>query len=205
MDRFTDSTWIGFNTQPPEGGCKVKARIFLGDYSFNTQPPEGGCTGGKVTGREPNGFNTQPPEGGCTLRPLNAPPVQVVSTHSRPKAAATLFKAITKCGNVSTHSRPKAAASVDCRNNRLKVFQHTAARRRLPHRTGLWLLQTEFQHTAARRRLPSTYIISNACYPVSTHSRPKAAATIGDNGETVAYSFNTQPPEGGCRNKRILY
>ena len=35
-------------------------------------------------------------------------------------------------------------------------------------------------------------------FPVSTHSRPKAAAyqKCPDNSRT--HSFNTQPPEGGC-------
>ena len=79
----------GFNTQPPEGGCntgharksprsvsthshpkvaaKVKARIFLGDYSFNTQPPEGGCVISEILKMQ-----------------------GVVSTHSHPKVAACL-------------------------------------------------------------------------------------------------------------------
>ena len=34
---------------------------------------------------------------------------------------------------------------------------------------------------------------------VSTHSRPKAAATIAIITRRFTLSFNTQPPEGGCR------
>ena len=33
----------GFNTQPPEGGCKTLPRACCKNTSFNTQPPEGGC------------------------------------------------------------------------------------------------------------------------------------------------------------------
>jgi len=81
---------MGFNTQPPEGGCKSAANQRNPMGGFNTQPPEGGCVRlipGTVfitevsTHSHPkvaalsNGayssvgkrFNTQPPEGGCSL------------------------------------------------------------------------------------------------------------------------------------------
>ena len=59
---------------------------------------------------------------------------------------------------VSTHSRPKAAATAHClgRNGGME-FQHTAARRRLPPNIFLGLAYAVvFQHTAARRRLLPT-------------------------------------------------
>ena len=103
-------------------------------------------------------FNTQPPEGGC---------------HLLYWIFATSF--------VSTHSRPKAAAAVDAAKHAVRVFQHTAARRRLPGR-GCWRAwvgsfntqppeggcfvpgfglpkYTVFQHTAARRRLRMASIL----------------------------------------------
>ncbi len=56
-----------------------------------------------------------------------------VSTHSRPKAAARRKCINWMRRNVSTHSRPKAAARlINTSSIRLPVFQHTAARRRLP-------------------------------------------------------------------------
>ena len=56
---------------------------------------------------------------------------KAVSTHSRPKAAALCsYHVILKC-KVSTHSRPKAAAKRNPRYLGLRLFQHTAARRRL--------------------------------------------------------------------------
>ena len=60
---------LGFNTQPPEGGCTQTLSDIEARIGFNTQPPEGGClfTVGKALKYE-WGFNTQPPEGGCSLK-----------------------------------------------------------------------------------------------------------------------------------------
>ena len=54
------------------------------------------------------GFNTQPPEGGCEN-----------------------YKDLRKRVIVSTHSRPKAAAGKTAMVVDMILFQHTAARRRL--------------------------------------------------------------------------
>ena len=79
------------------------------------------------------------------------------------------------------------------------MFQHTAARRRLP--TGSWAAgrPQKFQHTAARRRLHP--VMRRVIQPrtVSTHSRPKAAAGACPPARCPAPCFNTQPPEGGCQ------
>ena len=122
------------------------------------------------------GFNTQPPEGGCVPRP-SFRPADVVSTHSRPKAAAYPEGIIIFYDSVSTHSRPKAAARTVWCSVLIVRFQHTAARRRLHRRLAFLPLSYEFQHTAARRRLPA-------------HGSSRAKASAG---------FNTQPPEGGCK------
>ena len=148
---------MGFNTQPPEGGCEWtetravgaklfqhtaarrrlrrnapqphythivsthsrpkaaalnKIRIAVKVYSFNTQPPEGGCTLARQCKMRIKSFNTQPPEGGCTETGVNNTPTLIVSTHSRPKAAACHHEVHQNHHIVSTHSRPKAAASV---------------------------------------------------------------------------------------------
>ena len=78
----------------------------------------------------------------------------MVSTHSRPKAAATGLVVFAGRPIVSTHSRPKAAALKAAKKERDKAFQHTAARRRLHH------------------ELRNCVVVEI----VSTHSRPKAAA-----------------------------
>ena len=236
--------WHGrqcFNTQPPEGGCILQKRAIRRPKSFNTQPPEGGCAGrqtGRQTGR---GFNTQPPEGGCfharrqrlALGRFNTQPPEggcggelmtrirgCVSTHSRPKAAASALNWRERYFLVSTHSRPKAAAAafrrgagrgpgfntqppeggcpgfsvgaerlhgfntqppeggcITEKNARMgRTFQHTAARRRLPKMRVINNGGQLFQHTAARRRLHARPNAGVPGQPVSTHSRPKAAA-----------------------------
>ena len=125
-------------------------------------------------------------------------------------------------GQVSTHSRPKAAGSVFPVTSPAVMFQHTAARRRLVDRRNNGDTKKWFQHTAARRRLqPRQRIrqlghsfntqppeggcpISFQLYmrdTVSTHSRPKAAATKERLKKRMFTSFNTQPPEGGCLNR----
>ena len=56
----------------------------------------------------------------------------IVSTHSRPKAAGSPFFQQIQNSVVSTHSRPKAAGTVGQEAvNEAIQFQHTAARRRL--------------------------------------------------------------------------
>ena len=99
-------------------------------------------------------FNTQPPEGGCAHRRM-------------------------------------------CRKTEW-LFQHTAARRRLPE-IALFVKDNRlFQHTAARRRLPKERLGGVCVENVSTHSRPKAAACFRGHANFGKSCFNTQPPEGGC-------
>ncbi len=104
-----------FNTQPPEGGCPTKLPRHYYAKRFNTQPPEGGCTTPfllcsskrwfqHTAARRrllplPLGsvfqyrcFNTQPPEGGCLPYPVMVLVEVGVSTHSRPKAAASIWR-----------------------------------------------------------------------------------------------------------------
>ena len=100
----------------------------------------------------------------------------MVSTHSRPKAAAKFNGIPLPFEAVSTHSRPKAAAQVGVRIITTSRFQHTAARRRLPKMHKTFARNTLFQHTAARRRLQKITQNQSQVKPVSTHSRPKAAA-----------------------------
>ena len=146
----------------------------------------------------------------------------MVSTHSRPKAAAIWSMAREWGYTVSTHSRPKAAAAstvnVLCEltmfqhtaaRRRLhnfekviyiiKLFQHTAARRRLLRLVKRQKAFITFQHTAARRRLPLFSSPLALSVIVSTHSRPKAAACKHRIRQDKIGSFNTQPPEGGCK------
>ena len=97
----------GFNTQPPEGGCTMSARVshltpFQHTATRRWLPPP------LKPRSDPKSFNTQPPEGGCLHH--------VEMTHA-------LF-------SVSTHSHPKVAAFLISNNYNFNfAFQHTATRR----------------------------------------------------------------------------
>ena len=65
------------------------------------------------------------------------------------------------------------------------------------------ILSLTFQHTAARRRLQGKQIAQSSGRAVSTHSRPKAAASLCCNTQRITKCFNTQPPEGGCDNQAV--
>ena len=58
-----------------------------------------------------------------------------------------------------------------------------------------------FQHTAARRRLPKATATLLYITSVSTHSRAEAAAVDVKHYRLLNVSFNTQPPEGGCTGR----
>ena len=57
-----------------------------------------------------------------------------------------------------------------------------------------------FQHTAARRRLAFGCFTRQYQGWVSTHSRPKAAGACTVSQANEIGCFNTQPPEGGWRH-----
>ena len=103
--------------------------------------------------------------------------LSIVSTHSRPKAAATTHKKGCLTCNVSTHSRPKAAAiRIVIFHSNKKVSTHSRPKAAARFVGLPQCLYRAFQHTAARRRLRLIIKVPSNYNPVSTHSRPKAAA-----------------------------
>ena len=120
-------------------------------------------------------FNTQPPEGGWLLKRYFNRLINIVSTHSRPKAAGTFTNPTNGGSSVSTHSRPKAAGLYG----------------------DLCVADYMFQHTAARRRLGSETAINVLPEP-GFNTQPPEGGWVTDfmNQEDNA-CFNTQPPEGG--------
>ena len=147
-------------------------------------------------------FNTQPPEGGC-VRVLGCDATAPVSTHSRPKAAACLC-----CGKVipvrvSTHSRPKAAAAPAPTVNLLRLVS-THSRPKAAALSGVLLLSSRvFQHTAARRRLPGECIAAPAHRCSFNTQPPEGGCMRGGLRCLIFSSFNTQPPKGGCFIARL--
>ena len=130
---------------------------------------------------------------------LSITPLQIVSTHSHPKAAASTFSKCTTCkrsfntqppeggcgksmplayGLISFNTQPPEGGCDVC-----SIF------RAMP----VW-----FQHTATRRRLHYIPPVDIGAMAVSTHSHPKAAAKASARWILKLTSFNTQPPEGGC-------
>ena len=98
-----------------------------------------------------------------------------VSTHSRLKAAGTLYWVCVEMLEVSTHSRLKAAGSSECGFNTTdEVSTHSRLK-------------------AAGARLEANQLKAG----VSTHSRLKAAGSLLTGFSILLAGFNTQPPKGG--------
>ena len=123
----------------------------------------------------------------------------LVSTHSRPKAAANPLALFPNKQRSFQHTAARRRLlSFVVVILMLLMFQHTAARRRLQYKNYGDNLASLFQHTAARRRLPESELLAIQQQAVSTHSRPKAAASACPAAQSEEKCFNTQPPEGGC-------
>ena len=78
-----------------------------------------------------------------------------------------------------------------------RVFQHTAARRRLPPHPHGRPPNLLFQHTAARRRLPCNQRGYGGTDSFNTQP-PEGGCGKRAMKNQRQKSFNTQPPEGGC-------
>ena len=120
-----------FNTQPPEGGWCLYDGAFPVPLRFNTQPPEGGWRGWPFPLNQTPSFNTQPPEGGWNLIEC-LKDIGLCFNTQPPEGGWFRHETTLKLQIVSTHSRPKAAGPSLARHRHCqKEFQHTAARRRL--------------------------------------------------------------------------
>ena len=101
------------------------------------------------------------------------------------------------------HTAARRRLQYDHRRHDLyPLFQHTAARRRLHTPCHNWIAIMMFQHTAARRRLPNFTSVKAVKILVSTHSRAEAAATFVFSYDHIHNSFNTQPRGGGCKARK---
>ena len=123
--------YVSTHSRPKAAASFINADQ-LKAMGFNTQPPEGGCHHAGTSGGNSGCFNTQPPEGGCTQEHCEF--VKALMFQHTAARRRLPINGITTSGGfrVSTHSRPKAAANCKCMQLiRLQKFQHTAARRRL--------------------------------------------------------------------------
>ena len=102
----------------------------------------------------------------------------LVSTHSRPKAAAALELIPPEPGGVSTHSRPKAAAQRQI-GNKIQQKVSTHSRPKAAALVLMFLFQVGASFNSQPPEGGCISIQLNAhLREVSTHSRPKAAAPV---------------------------
>ena len=135
--------------------------------------------------------------------PLGGFDTRAVSTHSRPKAAGICLFGLPRRHRCFNTQPPEGGWRVWYipKKNR-KLFQHTAARRRLGWATATVSRKRWFQHTAARRRLVKIMQHSGIIFSFNTQPPEggwvQAAFDVDKEG-----SFNTQPPEGGWARRRV--
>ena len=165
--------------------------------SFNTQPPEGGCVVHRFYVKDVRGFNTQPPEGGC-VRLARCCRLRAGFNTQPPEGGCVGPQAqVLMLRDVSTHSRPKAAAEIDRPAARIIVVSTHSRPKAAARGRHVCGLGKKFQHTAARRRLPACTPASVACYSFNTQP-PEGGCPPGLARRAGWQCFNTQPPEGGC-------
>ena len=174
--QYVNNATVSTHSRPKAAGLRRRwPKILM--HCFNSQPPEGGWCG---TFRFP--LMRWPFQLTAARRRLgkhNAEDVDsdMVSTHSRPKAAGHFFHIYLLLQfSVSTHSRPKAAGPASCPWH----YSNRCFNSQPPE--GGWIppppnphAQPTFQLTAARRRLAAGKLAHIKPTIVSTHSRPKAA------------------------------
>ena len=169
---------VGFNTQPPEGSWQQLGNGFERHRLVSTHSrPKAAGLPAAVLVRCRLCFNTQPPEGGWHFTHYQT--WHVARFNTQPPEGGW-----SRSGGTQTELRlfqhtadRRRLAAMQSMQPRDAVFQHTAARRRLGTSTVLPAKTGRFQHTAARRRLGR--LAGARCFglPVSTHSRPKAAGS----------------------------
>ena len=174
-DRVVSQWWGQYLFQHTAARRRLSANLLrrAPQKSFNTQPPEGGCWA-NIQRWQSDIVSTHSRPKAAEAHYSNRLTDTVVSTHSRPKAAA--FSTITICARspVSTHSRPKAAAYFESVKAQNTCFNTQ------PPEGGC--LVTSFNGVPCAvsthsRPKAAVFPCRAKCdrRPVSTHSRPKAA------------------------------
>ena len=165
-----------FNSQSPEGGCRDWVETLVILQGFNSQPLEGGCGRIMQTGISACRFQLTAARRRLPVARLLAALFFLFQLTAARRRLPMPLPPDLSPELVSTHSRPKAAAESSMVLKSSEKFQLTAARRRLHPAFAVALFLSTFQLTAARRRLQEHIRAVVAHREVSTHSRPKAAA-----------------------------
>ena len=143
-----------FNTQPPEGGWVDEFLIQQhNQVSTHSRPKAAGLSRQRI-GQLYNCFNTQPPEGGWDYPELlHSLEIPFQHTAARRRLAYDAYQVL-KGDLVSTHSRPKAAGcSVSASSPKMPCFNTQPPEGGWFIHGKFWKVLPLFQHTAARRRL----------------------------------------------------
>ena len=163
----------------PKAAARLLRNIYGHKHCFNTQPPEGGCVVFLLVHHQSLMFQHTAARRRLPVDVSEDPKHIKVSTHSRPKAAASLRLTGSVVLKMFQHTAARRRLPHGRQHGFVdQQFQHTAARRRLQTLITILLLNLMFQHTAARRRLHCNCLMSSKLSAVSTHSRPKAAACL---------------------------
>ena len=218
-----------FNSQPPEGGCNASRTPTRNNLCFNSQPPEGGCEPSARTLRMRCKFQLTAARRRLHFHHLPRGFLALVSTHSRPKAAAPRPYSVLP----SVHRFNSQPPEGGCWTGQTNVvglpasFQLTAARRRLPLRMYCTIGKDGFQLTAARRRLRLRRVLAKGVSFCFNSQPPEGGCVspLGSSAHTLSFQltaarrrllsafchwyqrqdcFNSQPPEGGCTASRRL-
>ena len=137
----------------PKAAALIRILLSVFCKRFNTQPPEGGCVMRRLICKRCGRFNTQPPEGGCA-KGVGENSGCLVSTHSRPKAAAC-EKCLRWRWIISFNTQPpEGGCSPDVMaESWLYCFNTQPPEGGCAACSLVRSLGALFQHTAARRRL----------------------------------------------------
>ena len=171
----TATTMVSTHSRPKAAGCSTKP-VRKPNARFNTQPPEGGWDLHGVSTADMHHVSThsRPKAAGAVMVYWVS---QMSFQHTAARRRLDFIRALGGGGaEVSTHSRPKAAGLTRSWGISSKASFNTQP----PEggwRVSLQNLHTirVFQHTAARRRLVDKLNRILVRCIVSTHSRPKAA------------------------------
>ena len=167
-----------FNSQPREGGWKLrhKAPPFLSD--FNSQPREGGWVNHDLFIHRQHGFQLTAARRRLDDDYMIWASLKLISTHSRAKAAGGYRAAQRAPLAISTHSRAKAAGTPYV-NQAGYFFISTHSRAKAAGHQTYWSTdKNKFISTHSRAKAAGGNPNPNPNdKPISTHSRAKAAGT----------------------------
>ena len=138
----------------PKVAAEVRFPCSIGCTGFNTQPPEGGCRGFKAEWYRRDLFQHTATRRWLLSNAHCLASAACVSTHSHPKVAAPYMLDPQLAKDVSTHSHPKVAAP----NSNNSLFISNVSTHSHPKVAAYCYYLSHqshylFQHTATRRWL----------------------------------------------------